>query len=199
MCLSALSCTQESVITMSSDITSIKFGPEGGSFNTILFSNCSWTAGCDDEAVTISPASGTYTTPLHIEVGENTEHFTKAIRITFDGTLDGKARVSRIVVTQDCHPFVVCENDSATIGSEGGVVNFQVNSNVPWVYYGTLLDGVPCENLQAEPYSWKENLVTMRILVPGNTGGMRRTFVLLLSFEEGGQYEECERLTIVQN
>ena len=198
ICALALSCTQEATLTATSDIPSIQFGPEGGSFNPILFTNgSSWTATCDDPAVTFSPTSGAYSTPMHIVVGENTEHFTKAIRIAVESKLDDRTRTLYIVVTQFCHPFVICDDASKTVGAAGGSVWFTVNSDKGWLLYKTLLDGVETP-LTVNPSSHGENNVPVEVTVPANDSGRGRTWEILLSSKTAPAVEAC-RLTIVQN
>ena len=202
ICVLALSCKQEGTLTATSDIPSIKFGPEGGTFNPILFTNgSSWTATCDDPAVTFSPASGSFTTPLHIEVGENTEHFTKAIRIAVVSYLDESSRTFNFVVTQTCWPFVLCNDHTKTIGAEGGKLFFTINSNNGWFRYRVLLDGEDTgmyySGLTMVPSSCVEpNDKVTTVTVPANDTGRSRTWTLLLGIDKE---EEACRLTIVQD
>ena len=193
-----LSCTQESTLTLSADVPSAQFGPEGGSFNLILFTNGdSWTATCEDPAVTFSPDSGSFTTPMHVEVGENQEQYTKSIRISVTSKMEGKSRLLYIVVTQACYPFVLCNDAEKTVGAEGGTVRFTVNSDKGWVLLKTLLDGVATP-LAVSPGSYGENNVTVEVKVPANDTGRRRTWSVLLAAKPAPGEEAC-RLTIVQN
>lgn len=202
MCAAALSCTQEATLTVNADVPSIVFGPEGGSFNTVIFTNApTWTASCDDPAVTFSPDSGAFSTPMHIEVGENNDHFTKAIRIAVKATLDGSQRQLNIVVTQECWPFVLCNDNTKTIGAEGGKLFFTINSNKGWYRYRVLLDGVDTgmyhNGLTMVPSSCVEpNDKVTTVTVPANDTGRSRTWTLLLGIDKE---EEACRLTIHQN
>ena len=197
LCAALLSCTQEATLTLSADVPTAQFGPEGGSFNTILFTNGSeWTAECDDPSITFSPASGSYTTPMHIEVGENTEHYTKVVRITVVSKLDSYSRQYYLVVTQACHPFVICDEASKTIGAAGGTVRFSVNSDKGWVVYKTLLDGADTP-LSVTPDNHGENIVTVEVNVPAIESGKSRTWEILLASKATPSVKAC-RLTIVQ-
>lgn len=198
ICVLALSCKQEGTLTATSDIPSIKFGPEGGTFNPILFTNgSSWTATCDDPAVSFSPTSGSFTTPLHIEVGENTEHFTKAIRIAVVSYLDDNSRTFNFVVTQTCRPFVICDDAWKTIEFEGGSVWFTVNSDKGWEVLKTLLDGVETP-LSVEPSNYGENNIPVEVKVPANDSDNSRIWEVILASKTAPAVEAC-RLTIVQN
>lgn len=202
MCAAALSCTQEATLTVNADVPSIVFGPDGGSFNTVIFTNASsWTATCDDPAVTFSPDSGAFTTPMHIEVGENDEHYTKAIRIAVKATLNSSQRQLNIVVTQNCRPFVLCNDNAKTIGAEGGNLVFTVNSNKGWFLYRVLVDGTEAglnyDGLVMQPASCVDpNAQTATVTVPANDTGRSRTWTLLLGIDKE---EEACRLTIIQN
>jgi len=168
------SCTQETEISIAPDITSVEFGPEGGSFDAVIFTNGHWTASCEDEAVAFSPASGDYTLPIHVEVGENTEMFTKAIRLALVTKIDENSRSSRIVITQHCRPFVYCEEPSKTVGPEGGSVRFSVNSNRPW----TVVNEPP---VPVDPVSAGPNRTEVTLSVPRNDGNVERTFTVRLA------------------
>ena len=198
LCALALSCTQEATLTATADVPAAQFGPEGGSFNTIFFTNGStWTATCEDEAVTVTPSTGSYTTPLHIEVGENNEQYTKVIRIAVKAELDNLTRTKNIVVTQSCRPFVVCDDASKTVGVAGGTVRFSVNSDKGWVLYKTLLDGVETP-LSVSPDNYGENNVTVEVNVPASEAVKSRTWEILLASKASPSVEAC-RLTIYQS
>ena len=183
------SCTQETTISIAPDITSIELGPEGGAFDAVIFTNGQWTATCEDESVTFSPASGDYTLPMHIEVGENTEMFTKAIRIALLTQLDGNNRSSKIVITQHCRPFIFCEEPSKTIGPEGGDVRFSVNSNQSWV----VVNESP---VLVDPVSGGPNRTEVTMRVPRNDENVERTFTIRLALvDEPSVWIE---LTVVQ-
>lgn len=207
LCVAAASCTQEATLSLSADIPTAEFGPEGGSFNPILFTNGpSWTATCEDDAVTVTPASGSYTTPLHIEVGENNEQYTKVIRIVVKTELDALSRQAFLVVTQGCRPFVTCEDSSRIIGPELTQMFFFVNSNNGWRHYRTLLDGEEVNLNGIGPYGgWVDpwhceepNRVQVHVQIPENDSGLVRRWELLLSSEAAPGVEAC-RLTIIQN
>ena len=203
-CALALSCTQEATLSLYADVPTAQFGPEGGSFNTILFTNgSSWTATCEDPTVVFSPTSGAYSTPMHIEVGENTEHYTKAIRIAVTSELDGNSRRANIVVTQACHPFVICDDNQKTVGVAGGIVRFTVNSDRGWYLVETQLDGV---KVVMEDYfdgwiapSWcdEPNNCIVEFSIPANNTGKKRTWSAILSPKEEG-LENC-LLTVMQS
>lgn len=199
MCAVVLSCKQEATLTVSADVPSIVFGPEGGTFNTILFTNAPvWTATCDDPAVTFSPDSGAFSTPIHVEVGENEEHFTKAIRIVVKATLDGSQRQANIVVTQTCRPFVLCDDNLRIIGPEQTQMFFTVNSDKGWRVLRTLLDGKETA-LEMDPMSCKDpNNVDVKVQIPENTSGLSRKWEIVLASEAELGKEAC-RLTVIQN
>ena len=181
--LMLFSCTQESQISVAPDITSHRFDPAGGTLDVVLFTNGSWTATCEDSSVSLTPESGDYTTPIHIAVGPNVERYTKSIRIDIVSRIDGKSANSRIVLTQDCFPFIFCEEPAATIGSAGGTVRFSVNSNSPWKVFVTTLDSEPF-SLAVDPQSHGANRTEVSVLIPANETGIARTFAVTLVVEE---------------
>ena len=198
LCAVAISCTQEATLTLTADVPAVQFGPEGGAFNTILFTNGSeWTATCEDPTVTFTPTSGAYTTPMHIEVGENTEHYTKAIRIAVTSTLDASTRSLYIVVTQECHPFVICDENVKTVGAEGGIVRFTVNSDKGWQVLKTMINGVETP-VTVNPSSYGENNVPVEVTIPANATSSRRVWEILLASQASPSVEAC-RLTVIQN
>lgn len=178
LCLAFLcSCDQDTNFYVTPDVTAFVFGPEGGSFDDLLFTNGSWTCTVSDDAVTVTPMSGDFTHPFHVDVAENTEHYTKAIRIKFTASLDNLNRTGTVVVTQDCYPFIFCDEPVLSVGPEGGKVRFQVNSNKPWK-----ID--PAQSLQApswtEPLSGGPNSTTVTLFIPANDEGRERTFDVVL-------------------
>ena len=133
--MSLVSCTQDATLTIKPDITAIALGPEGGSFNAIVYTNGRWKATCSDESVSFTPDTAEFTAPIHVEVGPNHEKFTKAIAISLKTEMDGNNRSSKIVITQACSPFLFVEGeDIKRVGTEGGAVRFTLNSNVPWAW-----------------------------------------------------------------
>ena len=172
ICIMTVSCTQDVVMSLYSDVPTVHFGPDGGNFNMVLFTNgSSWTATCDDPAVTFSPTSGSYTTPMHVAVKDNPEHFTKAIPIKFTSTLDDKSKTYNVVITQDCNPFVIAEEDTQRIGAEGGVVRFVVNSNKPWIVDTPTGIALP---YTIDPMQGGPNRTTISVTVAPNNSGTER-------------------------
>ena len=53
-----LSCTQESEVTVAPDIAAFRFDPSGGTVDVVIFTNGSWTATCEDTAVSMTPDTG---------------------------------------------------------------------------------------------------------------------------------------------
>ena len=121
LCFAALSCTQEAELAISPDVSSFQVGADGGQFDAIILTNGLWTATCEDEAVTLSPDSGDYSLPIHVHVGPNEEHYTKVIRIALTAKVDKLTRTNRIVVTQQCRPFIICDETEKTVGPEGDI------------------------------------------------------------------------------
>lgn len=183
MSLMLLSCTQESEITVEPDITSYRFDPSGGSLDVVIFTNGSWTATCADPTVTLTPDSGDYTAPMHITVGPNLDYRTKSIRVELVSRIEGKSRNGRIVLTQDCLPFIFCEEPSVRIGAAGGTARFSVNSNAPWKVAGTTMDG-DSFSLPVDPLRHDANRVEVSVLIPSNDSGKVRTFTVTLALEE---------------
>jgi hypothetical protein len=188
LCLAALSCTQETELSIAPDVGSFQFDEHGGQFDAIIFTNGSWTATCDDPAVSFAPQSGDYTTPIHVSVGANEEKYTKNIRLALTATLDNLTRTGRIVITQACAPFIFCEEAVKTVGPEGGVVRFSVNSNEPWK--------VASQSCPVDPMTGGPNIEDVSLLVPENTEGVQRTFTVILSLEKDPQTTLV--LTVVQ-
>mgnify|MGYP002626911389 CR=1 FL=1 len=124
------SCTQEASLTIESDVSSFQFDAGGGEFDAVIFTNGYWTATCEDQAVTVTPSSGDFSSPVHIKVGSNEENYTKVIRITLNATLDALTRTGRIVVTQQCRPFIFCDASKKTVGPEGGLVRWSQSHGI---------------------------------------------------------------------
>ena len=122
-------CSQDTSLSISSDIASYRFDADGGAFDAIIFTNGSWTATCEDETVSLTPSSGDYTTPMHIVVGANEEYYTKSIRITLNTKLDNLSRSGKIVITQDCRPFIFCQESRVNLTAQGGKARFSVNAD----------------------------------------------------------------------
>lgn len=193
MMLLASACTQETSLGISSDITSFQFDADGGSFDAIIFTNGSWTAACDDDAVVCSPASGDCTTPMHITVGPNEAFFTKSIRIELKTVLDDKSRTGKIVITQACRPFIFSEETQLQVSAEGGKARFHVNSNKSWKVTESTCDGEPAE-LSVDPAAHGPNRAEVTVLIPANPLGRERIFTVRLSLEE---FPECSVILTV--
>ena len=101
LCLMAVSCDQDTNFYVTPDVSTFEFGPDGGEFDDVIFTNGSWTCEVSDDAVTVTPSSGDYTTSVHVVVAPNTERYTKAIRLKFISTYGDLSRNSNVVVTQD--------------------------------------------------------------------------------------------------
>jgi hypothetical protein len=135
LCLTGLtagSCEQETNFYLTPEFYTFVCDADGGTFDEMLFTNGVWTCEISDDAATVTPSSGDYTCPIHIEVAENPERYTKAIRLRFTSSYDGLNRYANVVVTQACHPFLFCEEPVKSIDLEGGVVSFSVNSSEAW-------------------------------------------------------------------
>ena len=178
-----VSCTQELELSISADAAAYQCGPEGGSFDAVVFTNGTWTATCDDPAVTFSPDSADFSYPMHIVVGRNEEHYTKVMRIALTTKLGTSSRTSKIVITQDCAPFIICEQSLLRIGNAGGPARFQVNSNGSWRVAGTTLDGASA-TLAVDPASHGPNSVEVTVTVPENSSGLLRKWEVTLALEE---------------
>lgn len=175
-------CSQDTEVSISSDITSYRFDAGGGAFDAIIFTNGSWTASCDDDAVTFTPDAGYCTTPMHIEIGANEEYHTKSVRINLTTVYDNVSRSGRIVLTQDCRPFLFCEENRLAVTAAGGKARFQVNSNEAWKVMETRCDGAPAE-LPVDPAAHGPNKAEVTVTVPENTTGLPRSFTVKLALE----------------
>ena len=193
LCLAALSCTQETELSIAPDVSAFQFDEHGGQFDAIIFTNGSWTATCSDPAVSFAPQSGDYTTPIHVSVGANEEYYTKVIRLALTAKLDDITRTGSIVITQACGPFIFCEEALKTVGPEGGVVRFSVNSNEPWKVEIPLGAALSCP---VEPMAGGPNAEDVSLLIPENTEGVQRTFTVILYLEKAPQTNLV--LTVVQ-
>ena len=190
--LLAASCTQDTELSITPDIASFQFDAEGGSFDVVIFTNGSWTASCEDPAVSFSPASGECTLPMHIEVARNDEFYTKAIRITLSSTLDALTRASRIVITQACAPFIFCEEPERQVGGEGGIVRFSVNANAAW----HVASGAPCP---VSPQKGGPNRTEVSLVIPENAEGVARTFEVRLDLDDAsGAIAPTVTLKVIQ-
>ena len=174
--LSLVSCTQEAAVTIAPDVGSFQFDADGGQFDAIVLTNGQWTATCDDEGVTFNPTSGDYSLPIHVTVGPNEEHYTKVIRITLTAKLDNLSRTNRIVVTQQCRPFILCEETFKTIGPEGGIVSFSVNSNDSW--QARHVEGT--SECLFDPVAGGPNLTEVSLKIPANPDGATYALRLVL-------------------
>ena len=181
LCLAALSCTQEAELSITPDVGAFQFDETGGQFDAIILTNGSWTASCDDPAVSFSPQSGDYSSPIHVTVGANEEMYTKVIRITLNAKLDNLTRTSRIVVTQTCAPFLFCEEATKTIGPEGGLIHLSVNSNEPWVVLTR--DGLPLP-CDVSPMAGGPNLTEVTLVIPANPETASRAFEVTLALRD---------------
>ena len=179
MGLAALSCTQETTLTITPDVRNFQFGPEGGSFDVVIFTNGVWTATCNDELFSFSPAEGDYTTPMHVVVPENNEHFTKSVRIQLTSKVSDISRTAQVIITQGCYPFIYCEEPDKEIGPEGGKVRFSVNSNEPW----NLSPEAGVVPFGASPETGGPNRETVTLDIPANDTGEPRSFSVLLSLQ----------------
>jgi len=179
----AFSCDQESNLSISPDIPSIAFGPEGGEFDVVVFTNGYWKASCDDKSVTFAPDTGNFTLPMHVVVAPNTENYTKSVRISLTTHLDGNGRTSKIAITQTCNPFIFCDKAEIQLPSSGGTARFQVNSNADWQVIDTQLDGSSVD-LAVDPMEHGPNSVTVNVPVSENPSGAPRTYTVTLALKE---------------
>lgn len=195
LCLAAVSCNQDTNFYVAPDRTSFVLGPNGGTFDDILFTNGSWTCTVSDDAATVSPMSGDYTTPFRVVVGANNERFTKAITIQFKSTLGDLSRTAKVVITQDCFPFIFADDVLKAIGYEGGRVFFTVNSNEPWKLR-VLNEAANPAGFSVEPRSGGPNSTTVTIDIPANDTGKDRLFKVELYLES--HPEETLVLGVIQ-
>lgn len=180
------SCDQETNLSVVPDVDMFTFGPDGGEFDVVVFTNGHWKATCSDESISFAPDSGDFTAPMHVKVGPNRNNFTKSVRITLVTKLDNLSRTARIAVTQECGPFLTAASTEASIGREGGAARFSVNSNFPWRMTSLTLDGAPYEGeAEFEPATGGPNRTDVALLpIPENTTGRSRTFCVTLALAE---------------
>ena len=171
------SCNQEATLTITPDVSSWTFGPEGGEFTVVLFTNGHWSASCNDDAISFAPDTGDFTAPMHVVVGKNTEQYTKAMAIKVTTHLDGVSRSSKVVITQQCVPFIFCNEPLKTIGPEGGAVRFTVNSNLPW----TVEKGL---SFVVDPSSGGPNSTEVTLWIPADSENRERTFSARLALDD---------------
>ena len=197
LCLAVLSCDQDTNFYVTPEVSTFEFGPDGGEFDDVIFTNGSWTCEVSDDAVTVTPSSGDYTTSVHVVVAPNTERYTKAIRLKFISTYGDLSRNSNVVVTQDCYPFIFCEDEDVRhIGPEGGKVRFSVNSNEPWVMLEPDGSEYPA-GFSAEPLSGGPNSTTVTLDIPANDTGEERWLEVLLHLESDASVYLV--LTVIQS
>ena len=160
------SCDQETNLSVVPDVDMFTFGPEGGEFDVVVFSNGHWKATCSDESIR--------------------NNFTKSVRITLVSKLNNISRTARIAVTQECGPFLTAASTKETIGRESGAARFSVNSNYPWHLVGITLDGAPYDGeAEFEPAIGGPNRTDVALLpIPENTTGRTRTFRITLALTE---------------
>lgn len=177
------SCTQNTQLSIAPDVASWAFDADGGSFDVVIFTNGIWTATCEDSTVVFTPASGDYTTPMHVTVGKNEEMYTKSIRISLVSSYSNLSRGNRIVITQTCYPFIFCEESEKTIGAEGGAVRFSVNADHDWSVVRTTLDGEAC-TLTVDPSSQGPNRTEVAVWIPENETSQPRSFAVTLALDD---------------
>lgn len=178
------SCDQETNLSVVPDVDMFTFGPDGGEFDVVVFTNGHWKATCSDESISFAPDSGDFTAPMHVKVGPNRNNFTKSVRITLVTKLDNLSRTARIAVTQECGPFLTAASTEERIGREGGTVRFSVNSDHPWRKTGVTLDGEPYAGI-VEPSEGGPNRTDVALTaIPENTTGRPRTFCVTLALTE---------------
>ncbi|MCR5709594.1 MAG: hypothetical protein K6G79_03825 [Bacteroidales bacterium] len=175
-------CEQETSHSLVPDITSMTFGPDGGEFTSVIFTNGIWKATCDDKSVTFAPDSGDYTLPMHIKVAPNEEHYTKSIKISLTSKLGTTTRNGKIAITQTCRPFIICDKPSMQMGAEGGIARFEVNSNEPWSLVSKALDGSG-PGPRVYPESGLKNRIEVDMEIPANDSGKARTFTAVLALD----------------
>ena len=197
LCLAAVSCDQETNFYATPDHTSFVFGPEGGTFDDVIFTNGSWTCTVSDSTVTVSPMSGDYTTPFHVVVPPNTERYTKNIRIHFVSLIGTLSRVANVVITQDCYPFIFTDQDTRYIGPEGGKVRFSVNSSAAWRLKLQEPDGGKVAGFDAEPMTGGPNSTTVTLDIPVNETGQARWLEAFLYLESDPEVNLT--LTVIQS
>ena len=174
-------CDQETNLSVIPDRSSFTFGPEGGEFDVVVFTNGYWKATCSDEAVTFVADTGNFTSPLHVKVGPNHEQYTKSMRVSLVTHLDKLSRSANIAITQACNPFLTVADAEKQIGREGGTVRFSVNSNHPWQRAGVTLDGAPYDGT-VDPSTGGPNRTDVALNdIPENTTGRPRTFCVTLA------------------
>lgn len=177
-------CDQETNLSVLPDRSSFSFGPEGGEFDVVVFTNGHWKASCSDEAVTFVADSGNFTSPLHVKVGPNPEQYTKSMRISLITRLDNNSRSANIAITQRCNPFLTAASTEVLIGREGGTARFSVNSDHPWRNTGVTLDGEPYAGV-VDPSEGGPNRTDVALTaIPENTTGRPRTFCVTLALTE---------------
>ena len=180
------SCDQETNLSVVPDVDMFTFGPDGGEFDVVVFSNGHWKATCSDESISFTPDTADFTAPMHVKVGPNRNNFTKSVRITLVSKLNNISRTARIAVTQECGPFLTAASTEETIGRESGAARFSVNSNYPWHLVGITLDSAPYDGeAEFEPAIGGPNRTDVALLpIPENTTGRTRTFRITLALTE---------------
>lgn len=176
-------CTQEAEVSIAPDIATFQLDADGGSFDAVIFTNGYWKATCDDPAVSFSPDSADFTAPMHIVVGPNEERHTKAIRIALVTKLDRLSRSSKIVISQECRPFIFSEETLLEAPAAGGEVRFHVNANDSWKVLETTCDGTPAD-LAVDPPASGPNSREVTVLIPENPTGRARTFRVTLALSD---------------
>lgn len=180
------SCDQETNLSIAPDVDMFTFGPDGGEFDVVLFTNGHWKATCSDENITFAPDSGDFTAPMHVKVGPNRDNYTKSVRISLVTKLDNLSRTARIAVTQECGPFLTAASTEESVGRAGGAARFSVNSNFPWRLVGITLDGEPYDGeAEFEPATGGPNRTDAALLpIPENTTGHTRIFRITLALTD---------------
>ena len=64
-----------------------------------------------------------------LSIGANDEYHTKSVRITLTTVYDNLSRTGKIVITQDCRPFIFTQERRQDVTALGGKARFSVNAN----------------------------------------------------------------------
>ena len=156
----------------------------GGTVEATVYSNGDWAISDISDDMEVSPESGYGDTKLTITVPANDLLSTKSFHCTIKTTIGSSTYSGKTSVTVEAKPFVICQEDSMSVSSDGGKVWFSVNSNHPWSVAGITSSTGDIQGVEVNPSQWERNLTRVEVIVPANTSGAARTVFVKLALDD---------------
>ena len=110
----------------------LDFETNANSKNFNIKSNVSWTVAANKEWISINQTSGSDNGTIYVDVEENKEFSTRSGRITITASKGGIIRYVEVNQTGRQAELNVSPTSPSTVKGEGGILSFQVSSNLNW-------------------------------------------------------------------